>query len=170
MAAPTGVTARLIASEQVAAVVVTSDLGDWPTLKSVLLGTDADAATRAMAEFGASVGRLHAGTRGAGTGYRQALAGLGALPVRPPRGSARELGVFNDGMTVSTPAAMLAALHDPEQLQVFAALITATGPGRQQSWPDPPNTISVAYLTATGAAKRTGLSVPAAVRALNALE
>jgi hypothetical protein len=68
------------------------------------------------------------------------------------------------GMTVSTPAARLAALHDPGQLQVFAALITATGTGRQQSWPDPPNTISVPYLTATGTAKRTGLSVPAAVR------
>lgn len=74
------------------------------------------------------------------------------------------------GMTESTPAAMLAALHDPEQLQVFAALIAATGPGRQQSWPDAPNTISVAYLTATGAAKRTGLSVPAAVRAFQALQ
>jgi hypothetical protein len=37
------------------------------------------------------------------------------------------------GMTESTPATRLAALHDPEQLQVFAALIAATGPGRQQS-------------------------------------
>jgi hypothetical protein len=74
------------------------------------------------------------------------------------------------GMTESTPATMLAALHDPGQLQVFAALITATGPGRQQSRPDPPNTITVAYLTPTGAATRTGLSVPAAARAFQALE
>jgi hypothetical protein len=58
----------------------------------------------------------------------------------------------------------------PEQLQVFAALITATGPGRQQSWRDTQNTITVAYLPPTGAAKRTGLSVPAAVQALQALE
>ncbi|MGI5240393.1 hypothetical protein [Dactylosporangium sp. CA-139066] len=77
-AAPTGVTARLIASDQAAGVVVTTDLGDWPTLESVLLGADAGAAARAVVEFGVAVGRLHAGTRGAGEGYRQALAGLGA--------------------------------------------------------------------------------------------
>jgi hypothetical protein len=79
MAAPTGVTARLIASDQAAGVVVASDLGSWPTLESVLLGADADAALRAMTEFGRAVGRLHAGTQGAGEGYRKALAGLGAL-------------------------------------------------------------------------------------------
>ncbi|MFG3422542.1 hypothetical protein [Micromonospora sp. NPDC048063] len=78
MAAPTGVPARLIASDQPAGVVVTTDLGDWPTLEDVLLGADADAATRAVVEFGVAVGRLHAGTRDAGEGYRQALAGLGA--------------------------------------------------------------------------------------------
>jgi len=77
-AEPTGVTARLIASDQAAGVVVTTDLQGRPTLESVLLGTDADAATRAVVEFGIAVGRLHAGTRGAGEGYRQALAGLGA--------------------------------------------------------------------------------------------
>jgi hypothetical protein len=76
-AAPTGVTARLVASDQAAGVLITTDLGDWPTLESVLLGADADAATRATVEFGVAVGRLHAGTRGAGEGYRQVLAGLG---------------------------------------------------------------------------------------------
>ncbi len=74
------------------------------------------------------------------------------------------------GMTESTPAAMLATLHNPEYLQVFAAMITVTGPGRQQSWPDPPNTITTAYLTPTGAASRTGLSVPTALQAFQALE
>ncbi|MFV2019653.1 hypothetical protein [Micromonospora sp. LOL_023] len=78
MAAPTGVTARPIAADQAAGVVITTDLGGWPTLESVLLGADADAATRAVVEFGVAVGRLHAGTRDAGAGYRQALAGLGA--------------------------------------------------------------------------------------------
>jgi len=78
MAAATGVAARLIASDQAAGVVVTSDLESWPTLESVLLGADADAATRAMAEFGGAVGRLHAGTQDAGEEYRQALAGRGA--------------------------------------------------------------------------------------------
>ncbi|MER7278598.1 hypothetical protein ABT369_29575 [Dactylosporangium sp. NPDC000244] len=77
-AAPVGVTARLIASDQAAGVVVTTDLGDWPTLEAVLLGADADAATRAVVEFGTAVGRLHAGTRTAGERYRQALADLGA--------------------------------------------------------------------------------------------
>ena len=65
---------------------------------------------------------------------------------------------------------MLAVLHNPEYLQVFAALITATGPGRQQSWPDPPNTITTAYLIPTGAANRTGFSVPTALQAFQALE
>jgi hypothetical protein len=37
------------------------------------------------------------------------------------------------GMTASPLTTVLAALPDPEQLKVFAALITATGPGRQQS-------------------------------------
>jgi hypothetical protein len=78
MAESTGVTARLIASDQAAGVVVTSDLESWPTLESVLLGADADAAMRAMTEFGGAVGRLHAGTQGAGERYRKALAGLGA--------------------------------------------------------------------------------------------
>jgi len=45
LAAPTGVTARLVASDHAAGVVVTTDLEDWPTLESVLLGADADAAT-----------------------------------------------------------------------------------------------------------------------------
>ncbi|MCU7730731.1 phosphotransferase [Actinoplanes sp. KI2] len=77
-AAHTGVTARVIVADQAAGVVVTTDLEGWPTVESVLLGTDADAATHALVQFGAAVGRLHAGTRGAGDGYRQALAGLGA--------------------------------------------------------------------------------------------
>ncbi|MET7420068.1 hypothetical protein [Dactylosporangium sp. NPDC005555] len=67
-AAPTGVTARLIASDQASGVVVTTDLEDWPTLESVLLGANAEAATRAVVEFGVAVGRLHAGTRGMGEG------------------------------------------------------------------------------------------------------
>ncbi|WP_433605106.1 hypothetical protein ACQP2P_26450 [Dactylosporangium sp. CA-139114] len=77
-AAPAGVTARLIAADQADGVVVTTDLGDWPTLEAVLLGADADAAARAVVEFGIAVGRLHAGTGSAGERYRQALADLGA--------------------------------------------------------------------------------------------
>lgn len=68
----------MIASDQAAGVVVTTDLESWPTLESILLGADADAATRAVVEFGVAVGRLHAGTRDAGEEYRQTLTGLGA--------------------------------------------------------------------------------------------
>jgi hypothetical protein len=78
MAAPTGVTARLIAADHAAGVVITTDLGTWPTVEDVLLGDDADAATRAVVGLGVAAGRLHAGTRGVGPAYRQALAGLGA--------------------------------------------------------------------------------------------
>ena len=78
VASSTGVTARLIGSDQAAGVVVTTDLGGWPTVESVLLAADADAATRAVVGLGAAVGRLHAGTVGVQVAYREALLGLGA--------------------------------------------------------------------------------------------
>ena len=65
---------------------------------------------------------------------------------------------------------MLAALTNPQQLQVFAAMATVTGPGRQQDWPDTGTSISISYLTPTGAANRTGLSPAAALDAFRALE
>jgi hypothetical protein len=65
---------------------------------------------------------------------------------------------------------MWAALLDPIQLQVFAAMATATGPGRQEMFPPTPNVRSVAYLTPTGAANRTGISVEDAYVAFRALE
>lgn len=75
-------------------------------------------------------------------------------------------------MSPSAPAAMLAALTAPPQLQIFAAMVAATGPGRQQHrqqhWPYAGTRIS--YLTPTGAAGRTGLSRAAALDAFRALE
>ncbi|WP_433223056.1 hypothetical protein ACQP00_25120 [Dactylosporangium sp. CS-047395] len=57
-----GVAPRLIAADQDVGVVVTADLGSWPTLEALLLGDDADAAAQALIAFGTTVGRLHAGT------------------------------------------------------------------------------------------------------------
>jgi hypothetical protein len=81
VAGHTGVTAQLVGADQAAGVVVTTDLGDWPTVESALLGTDADAATRAMVGLGVAVGRLHAGTLGVRVAYRDALVDLGDASV-----------------------------------------------------------------------------------------
>ena len=68
------------------------------------------------------------------------------------------------------PATMMAALIDPVRLQVFAAMATTTGPGRREQFPPAPNTRSVAYLTPTGAANLTGVSVEDAYAAFRALQ
>jgi hypothetical protein len=57
------------------------------------------------------------------------------------------------------PATMMAALVGPVRLQVFAAMATRTGPGRREQFPPAPGTRTVAYLTPTGAANLTGVSV-----------
>jgi predicted acyl esterase len=65
---------------------------------------------------------------------------------------------------------MMAALIAPVRLQVFAAMATRTGPGRREQFPPAPNTYSVAYLTPTGAANLTGVSVEDAYAAFRALQ
>ncbi|MFZ0160569.1 MAG: hypothetical protein WAL50_16195 [Kineosporiaceae bacterium] len=68
------------------------------------------------------------------------------------------------------PATMMATLVDPVRLQVFAAMVTVTGPGRREPFPPAPNTRSVSYLTPTGAANLTGVSVDDAYAAFRALQ
>jgi hypothetical protein len=68
------------------------------------------------------------------------------------------------------PATMMAALIDPVRLQVFAAMVTDTGPGRREQFRPAPNTRSLAYLTPTGAANLTGVSVEDAYAAFRALQ
>ena len=68
------------------------------------------------------------------------------------------------------PATMMAALVDPVRLQVFAAMVTATGPGRRERFTPAPNTRSVSYLTPTGAANLTGVSVDDAYAAFRTLQ
>jgi hypothetical protein len=65
---------------------------------------------------------------------------------------------------------MMATLVDPVRLQVFAAMVTVTGPGRREQFPPAPNTRSVSYLTPTGAANLTGVSVEDAYAAFRALQ
>jgi Ser/Thr protein kinase RdoA (MazF antagonist) len=48
--------------DDAAGIIAVTDLGRWPTLEAVLLGSDGWAATCAMVEFGRAVGRLHATT------------------------------------------------------------------------------------------------------------
>ncbi|MFC7624539.1 phosphotransferase [Microlunatus sp. GCM10028923] len=61
-----GVAARLLYVDPTADLTIQSDLGDWPTLQDLLLGSDAAAARAAMIEFGTALGRLHGGTLGLG--------------------------------------------------------------------------------------------------------
>lgn len=70
----------LAADEELELVVLSDAIG--PTLSSVLLGGDADAATRAMVALGDAVGCMHAATTGLEDAYRAGLARLGT--VVPP--------------------------------------------------------------------------------------
>src|SRR5882757_5849717 len=56
IAEATNATPRLIAADDAVGVVVTGDLGRWPTLESVLIGDDGNAAAAAMVELGGAVG------------------------------------------------------------------------------------------------------------------
>jgi aminoglycoside/choline kinase family phosphotransferase len=58
---------RLIGADHTIGVLVASDLGTWPTLESVLLGDDPDAAAAAIVGLGRTVGRLHATTLNRGS-------------------------------------------------------------------------------------------------------
>jgi hypothetical protein len=68
------------------------------------------------------------------------------------------------------PATMMASLVDAVRLQVFAAMVTVTGPGRREQFAPAPNTRSVSYLTPTGAANLTGVTVEDAYAAFRALQ
>jgi hypothetical protein len=84
-AEPSGVTPRLIAADDRAGVVVTTDLGRWPTLASLLGGDDAAAAGQAVVALGRAAGRLHAATVGARSCHAQALTALGGYDARIDR-------------------------------------------------------------------------------------
>jgi tRNA A-37 threonylcarbamoyl transferase component Bud32 len=62
LAAPASVAPRVIGFDDAAGVIAVTDLGRWPTVEAVLLGSDGGAAIRAMVELGRAVGRLHATT------------------------------------------------------------------------------------------------------------
>ncbi|MGZ0145655.1 phosphotransferase family protein [Kribbella sp. WER1] len=80
-AAASDVAARVILVDDRAGVVVQSDLGQWPTLETVLLGDDPDRAAAAMVDFARTVGRLHATTRGRRADHERALAEFGEADV-----------------------------------------------------------------------------------------
>jgi hypothetical protein len=62
LAAPVGLAPRVLGFDDAAGVLAVTDLGRWPTVEAVLLGSDGRAATCAMVELGRAVGRLHAAT------------------------------------------------------------------------------------------------------------
>ncbi|WP_433064846.1 hypothetical protein [Dactylosporangium sp. CS-033363] len=100
-----GVAPRLIAADQDAGVVVTSDLGTWPTLEDLLLGDDAEAAAQALVAFGTTVGRLHAGTA---TDVGSPLPWPGAERWEDVEAACKELGL-PDARVAAEDAAFIAA-------------------------------------------------------------
>ncbi len=80
-AAPSGVTARVILSDDHAGVVVQTDLGTWPTLETVLLGNDPERAATAMKDLGQAMGRLHAATLCRRADHESVLAEFGSADV-----------------------------------------------------------------------------------------
>lgn len=58
------VSPRLIAADRDARLLVVEDLGDWPSLETVLLADDAAAARRGLEDMGRLLGGLHAASRG----------------------------------------------------------------------------------------------------------
>lgn len=80
-AAFSGVAARVILSDDQAGVVVQSDLGTWPTLETVLLGTDSEQASAAMVNFAQTIGRLHATTLDRRVEHDLALSEFGSADV-----------------------------------------------------------------------------------------
>jgi hypothetical protein len=71
------------------------------------------------------------------------------------------------------PVAMLSALADRNCLVAFATMVNSCNPGvrkNRRGYDDTAGAHSVSYITATGVANATGLSVQAADRALRTLE
>ncbi|MFB6722973.1 phosphotransferase family protein [Kribbella sp. NPDC056345] len=81
------VAARVILTDDQAGIVVQSDLGPWPTLETVLLGTDPELATAAMVGFAQTIGRLHANTLGSRSEHEAALAAFGSADVTSGAGA-----------------------------------------------------------------------------------
>jgi len=130
-AEPANVAPRLIASDDSTGVVLAADLGRWPTLESVLIGNNGDAAASAMISVGESVGRLHAATLHAETLHQERL---GVTDSRPDRlgqwpgvdrwhdveVASAELGFPDASMAREDVAFVLDRLSEPSP---FAALV-----------------------------------------------
>jgi hypothetical protein len=132
VAGPSGVAARVILTDDLAGVVVQSDLGSWPTLEGVLHGQDPERAAAAMEDFARTVGRLHAGTLGCRAEYELAVAELGDVTTGAGAGTGgvrrwhvveqacTELG-FPDARTARADIAFVRSqLDDPGE---YAALV-----------------------------------------------
>lgn len=74
IAGPSGVAARVILMDDLAGVVVQSDLGTWPTLEAVLHGQDSERAAAARMDFARTIGQLHASTLNCRAEYDLAVA------------------------------------------------------------------------------------------------
>lgn len=77
-AADSGVTPRLVHFDDAAGLAIQTDIGTWPTLHELLLGSDPDAAAAGMIATGEAVGRLHAATIDREDEHRRILQGFDA--------------------------------------------------------------------------------------------
>lgn len=74
-----GLTARVLAADLAAGVVVTEDLGSGPSLGEVLSGSDQAGATRAILSYSRGLGILHAYTAGNAATYGHRRRALGCV-------------------------------------------------------------------------------------------
>ncbi|WP_157683632.1 phosphotransferase [Microlunatus soli] len=77
-AADSGVTPRLLHFDDRAGLAIQTDVGTWPTLQELLLGSDPDAAAAGMIATGEALGRLHATTIDREDEHRRTLQGFAA--------------------------------------------------------------------------------------------
>lgn len=130
-----GVAPTVLAADEPAGLVVLSDLGRWPSLETLLLGDDPEAARRAMVALGAALGALHAGTTDVEHEHAGALARYGTDARRDRLGlwpatrhwddvvrAARELG-FPDAGAGAVRAEIDAVTAELEEPAPFGALV-----------------------------------------------
>ena len=106
-----GVTPRFLEADRHLGFVLLEDLGDGPSLATLLLRSDQDAAVRALYGYGTALAAVHAATFGRVVEYENLRGAHGPLAPRAPRliGFAWDrivalLGTLDDGFVVSPEA------------------------------------------------------------------
>lgn len=125
------VTPRLIGGDSAVGVLITADMGDYPSAQSVLFQGDAAQTARVLSQLGALIGRVQAVTYGQEAHFRHEQIHFGAYsPLsdagRDLRNAADALAAILDRLEVRPPAAfwpeltdIASVIHDPGPFRAF---------------------------------------------------